>query len=87
MSICHGCGGVIGRDCFNPQECEMITRQMAEEYIRQPQPQPENLPTSDVSYQRELLKAFLNWQQNICTMPYDASISSQIEAWEAFNSD
>jgi hypothetical protein len=34
MSECHGCGGVIGRDCFNPQECEQITRQMAEEYQR-----------------------------------------------------
>lgn len=29
MSRCHGCGGVIGRDCFNPQECEQITRDMA----------------------------------------------------------
>jgi len=21
MSRCNGCGGVIGRDCFNPSEC------------------------------------------------------------------
>lgn len=28
--ICAGCGGVIGRDCFNPQECEYITRSMAD---------------------------------------------------------
>jgi len=26
--ICNGCGGVVGRDCFNPQECEWISRQM-----------------------------------------------------------
>lgn len=26
MAICNGCGGVIGRDCFNPQECEWITQ-------------------------------------------------------------
>ena len=26
MSICNGCGMVIGRDCFNPQECEWISR-------------------------------------------------------------
>lgn len=26
MSICKGCGMVIGRDCFNPQECEWISR-------------------------------------------------------------
>jgi len=29
---CHGCGGVVGQDCFNPQECEQITRAMAEQY-------------------------------------------------------
>lgn len=27
--ICHGCGGVVGNDCFNPQECEQIARDMA----------------------------------------------------------
>jgi uncharacterized protein YceH (UPF0502 family) len=26
MAICNGCGGVVGRDCFNPQECEWIAR-------------------------------------------------------------
>lgn len=36
MSICHGCGGVIGRDCFNPRECEEITRSLATEYLEQP---------------------------------------------------
>lgn len=28
MSICHACGGVIGRDCWNPQECAEITSQI-----------------------------------------------------------
>jgi len=28
MSWCNGCGGLVGRDCFNPQECEWITQQM-----------------------------------------------------------
>jgi hypothetical protein len=28
---CHGCGGVIGLDCFNPTECEQITRSLAEQ--------------------------------------------------------
>lgn len=36
MSRCHGCGGVVGRDCFNPVECEQITRSMATEYQTQP---------------------------------------------------
>lgn len=35
MSTCAGCGGVIGRDCFNPQECEAITRDMAARYEAQ----------------------------------------------------
>lgn len=26
---CPGCGGEVGRDCFNPQECEWIYRDMA----------------------------------------------------------
>lgn len=25
MSRCSGCGGVVGRDCFNPVECLWIT--------------------------------------------------------------
>lgn len=25
---CQACGGMIGRDCFNPQECAEITAQM-----------------------------------------------------------
>lgn len=25
--ICKGCGGLLGRDCFNPQECEWIAEQ------------------------------------------------------------
>lgn len=26
--ICQSCGGVVGRDCFNPEECMWITQQM-----------------------------------------------------------
>jgi hypothetical protein len=29
MAICPSCEGVIGRDCFNPEECMWITRQQA----------------------------------------------------------
>lgn len=32
MSCCQACGGLIGRDCFNPQECMGITRDMADRY-------------------------------------------------------
>ena len=29
MSVCQSCGGIIGRDCFNPVECAEITAQQA----------------------------------------------------------
>lgn len=29
MSVCQACGGLIGRDCFNPEECMQITRDQA----------------------------------------------------------
>lgn len=32
MSTCHGCGGVIGRDCFDPSECSMIARDKASQF-------------------------------------------------------
>lgn len=32
MSACPACGGLIGRDCFNPQECMEITRDQAARY-------------------------------------------------------
>lgn len=31
MAICESCGGVIGVDCFNPQECAWITEQQERE--------------------------------------------------------
>jgi hypothetical protein len=34
MNTCQACGGVLGRDCFNPQECMEITRQQAMECQR-----------------------------------------------------
>ena len=39
--VCHSCGGVVGRDCFNPQECEWISQRMQAEYECQQQMQPE----------------------------------------------
>lgn len=29
--ICQSCGGIVGRDCFNPDECAWITMQMQAE--------------------------------------------------------
>lgn len=28
MATCPSCGGIIGRDCFNPVECAQITASM-----------------------------------------------------------
>lgn len=34
--ICSGCGGVLGRDCWNEHECMEISRQNAhDDYIQQ----------------------------------------------------
>lgn len=34
MATCNGCGGVIGRDCFNPVECEQIALSIDRDYAR-----------------------------------------------------
>lgn len=33
MSHCPECGGVIGRDCFNPQECAWIGEQQRQQRL------------------------------------------------------
>lgn len=38
MQICNGCGGVLGRDCFNPRECEQISQQ--QQYEQFPPQEP-----------------------------------------------
>ena len=43
--ICPSCGGVVGRDCFNPQECAEITQAML---AQQMYPPPvDNSPNED----------------------------------------
>jgi len=32
MKTCPSCGGLIGRDCFNPVECAWITQQINAQY-------------------------------------------------------
>lgn len=31
MATCQGCGGIIGRDCFNPTECLWISQQQQQD--------------------------------------------------------
>ena len=33
MSVCPSCGGIVGRDCFNPEESAWITREMQRESV------------------------------------------------------
>mgnify|MGYP003543399404 FL=1 len=35
MSTCPACNGIIGRDCFNPQECMEITQSQAARFREQ----------------------------------------------------
>lgn len=35
MTTCPSCGGLLGRDCFNPQECAEITSDMARQALEQ----------------------------------------------------
>lgn len=34
MAICDSCGGVIGQDCFNPEECAWIGQQQEQDRQR-----------------------------------------------------
>lgn len=38
MGLCPSCGGVLGRDCFNPVDCAVISAQLVQEANR-PRPQ------------------------------------------------
>jgi len=42
MSTCKGCGGVVGRDCYNPQECEWISRDQQARALAQQYAQPDD---------------------------------------------
>lgn len=33
--ICQSCGGVVGRDCYNPEECMWISQRMEAENVSQ----------------------------------------------------
>ncbi len=36
MRTCQGCGGVLGRDCYNEQECIQITRNLEDSNFVEP---------------------------------------------------
>ena len=40
MSRCQGCGGVLGRDCWNEADCVWISQDMAYRASQPQQPEP-----------------------------------------------
>ena len=49
---CPGCGGVVGQDCWNPQECEWISRDMEARQTVEMQQQAAN--TTSESFRQRL---------------------------------
>jgi len=47
--------------------------------------QVKQLIITDVSQQRELLKAFKEWEANKCKLPWDANIDEVVEQYIAIN--
>lgn len=67
--ICNGCGGIVGRDCFNPQECEQISRDIANDsqlLSYEIQVRDEHIKQLEVDNEK-LLKALINCQQILKT--------------------
>ncbi len=52
MRICQGCGGLLGRDCFNEQECMWISQSMQQQDGQQ-QHQQENAQLQHEIYVRD----------------------------------
>lgn len=42
MQHCPSCGGILGRDCFNPVECASITNSMLNDQFHTQQLEQEN---------------------------------------------
>ena len=54
--ICPSCGGVLGRDCFNPRECAEITQLLEYDQYRQSQPHPESTPPEKTYSEEEVME-------------------------------
>lgn len=56
MKICNSCGGVIGTDCFNPEECADDARKLSVSLVS---PSLNWIPMIDYSGVREV--PFIRW--------------------------
>jgi hypothetical protein len=65
MATCNGCGGTVGRDCFNQQECEWIAQdQQARHMAKQYAPD-----TTELEQRLVRLEALVNHLCNIAGVP------------------
>lgn len=55
MATCNSCGGVVGKDCFNPEECAWITQQMAVNMQHQ-QGRSEQIEELQAKYEKEKIE-------------------------------
>jgi hypothetical protein len=63
MSTCPSCGGIIGRDCFNPEECAWITQQQAN------QCEAAQYSAEEAHHSLQQLKAEIRAIAGRCTIP------------------
>lgn len=73
--ICSGCGGVLGRDCWNEQDCMWITNDMA---MRGQQQQPE--PCQGCSMVTDQMTDCMG----VCVgLTSEADVEARAAAWRA----
>lgn len=76
MTTCQGCGGVLGRDCWNEQDCVWITMDMAHRASQQQPPEPCQ-GCSEVTGE-------MTWCLNVCVgLTSQADVEARAAAWKA----
>jgi len=77
MATCNGCGGVVGRDCYNPSECEWIAQDMErQEAMRQAE-----------SVARDAAREAVNEQSGVSLRDYFAAKAMQAAATNPAGAD
>jgi len=61
--ICNGCGGLLGRDCYNAQECEQIAADMARN-----ERTPDTSAKVDVEHYRDTVRCMSNVLTDLANM-------------------
>lgn len=66
MATCNSCGGVLGRDCFNPQECAEISFSVEQNLRHQAETEGEHLKrrVEDLENRLQAVEMLLQQQKN-----------------------